>query len=96
MDMDTGQKLAFEIDGEGISPETIDPAMFLSLAAKYFELVKKLAEEESPLSFSGIWITKKCVQVSSLVNDPVVVRATAARAFAIVAGQEPAPRARKL
>src|SRR5260221_3925629 len=57
--------LMFELDGPGVTPESVDSLLLLRLADAWFKLVAKASEAGNiGLSFRGLRIRDKCVAVA--------------------------------
>jgi hypothetical protein len=59
-----------EIDGLGVTPETVDTMAMLRIAETYLALTLKLADaKRAPFLLTGLRILDKCVAVESVPND---------------------------
>jgi len=86
-------ELLVELDGPGVSPETVDTLALLRLAETYFRLVGKVAEASSmSLSFRGLRVRDKCAAVRATPNNPELAQLVSVRALRIISGEESAPR----
>jgi hypothetical protein len=86
-------ELLVELDGPGVSPETVDTLALLRLAETYFRLIGKVAEASSmSLSFRGLRVVDKCVAVSATPNNQGLAQLVSTRTLRIVSGEEGPPR----
>jgi len=85
--------IALEVDGVGISPETVDVPAFLEAAAAFFSLVQGNAKEEHrSIALVGIRIVDKCVAIVSGSDRPDLSKFYAERAHLQIEGKVPTPR----
>lgn len=85
--------IALEIDGAGVSPETVDVPTFLEAAAAFFSLVQGNAREErSDLSLVGLQIVDKCVALVSGSDRPELSKFYSEKAYLQIEGKLPTPR----
>lgn len=85
--------IALEVDGVGVSPETVDVPAFLEAAAAFFSLVQGNAKEEhSNISLVGIRIVDKCVAIVSGSDRPDLSKFYAEKAHLQIEGKVPTPR----
>jgi hypothetical protein len=84
-------KILLEIDGPGVTPATVDSVATLELAAAYFALLHRVAEEQgTDLRFTGVSIEDKCVAVAVHVQaDETAVRRAANDAGNYLRGELP-------
>jgi len=86
-------QIALEINGPGVSVETIDAPALLNLAASFFALVQGNAKDvQKDISLHGISITNKCVQIAAKSNSPTAAQFFAQQAHLQISGELPAPR----
>jgi len=79
-----------ELDGPGISPESVDPSSFLRLASAFFRLLEANAgNAERPLSLSGAAIIDKCVALRARTDNAALAQIHAASALRQIGGEEP-------
>jgi hypothetical protein len=87
------KELLFELDGKGLTPETVDTLALLRLAEEWFRLAVKTAEASHVgLSFSGLRIREKCVAVAATPSDYGSARRATAKVLRMVAGKEDVSR----
>lgn len=85
--------IALEVDGDGVSPDTVDVPTFLEAAAAFFSLVQGNAKEEhSHISLVGIRILDKCVAITSGSDRPDLSKFYAEKAHLQIEGKMPTPR----
>lgn len=83
----------FEVDADGVEPDTVDTLAFLRLAHAYFEtLVATARATENELRFTGVQIINKCVAVRAIVNNSDLAQTTVQQADNFVAGTALPPR----
>jgi hypothetical protein len=86
------RELLFELDGDRISPATVDSLALLNLANSFFRLVVKVAEAEKlGLSLQGLRVVNKCAAVAVVPSNADSARIASARAKRIVSGEEKPP-----
>jgi hypothetical protein len=88
---DLNDYLVLEVDGPGVSPETVDPVILLELAASFFRLVEANAEEDLAESFSlrDLYVLDKCVCFASRPTSLAEGKLFANAAAMQIAGSEP-------
>lgn len=85
--------IALEVDGVGVSPETVDVPAFLEAAAAFFSLVQGNAKEEHrSISLVGIQIIDKCVAIVSGSDRPDLSKFYAEKAHLQIEGKIQTPR----
>jgi hypothetical protein len=86
-------ELLVELDGPGVSPDTVDTLALLTLAETYFRLIGKVAEASNmSLTFQGLRVLDKCVAVSATPNNQELAQLVSVRALRIISGEESPPR----
>jgi hypothetical protein len=81
-------RLRMEIDGPGVTPETIDPLATLELGASYLRLLQRLAKEaEHTIAFTGLGVEDKCAALVFTPKDPRVAELLAVDADKILSGE---------
>jgi hypothetical protein len=81
-----------EIDGLGVTPETVDTMAMLRIAETYLALTLKLADaKRAPFLLTGLRILDKCVAVESVPNDMQRAVFFCGMAASIVDGHEATP-----
>lgn len=80
-------ELLLEIDGDGVSPQTIDSLALLGLAKAWFELVGRVATaNKEPIHFSGVAVIDKCAAVKLQASDSVIAKRSVKRSLHLVQG----------
>lgn len=81
--------IGVELDGENVSPSTVEALPTLRIALSFLELIKAIADDlEEPLVMSGVEVRDKCAAVFTIVDKPEVGRHCATRAVRMVGGVE--------
>jgi hypothetical protein len=89
----TADVVQVELDGEGVSPDTVDALAMLRVAESYLSLVAKLGQlREMPVTMTGLQIVDKCAAVQTAPTDMQRAVHFCQQATRVVTGQEPAPR----
>jgi hypothetical protein len=66
-------RVKLEIDGPGITPQTVDAVAAIEIARAYFHLlIKFAAEHDEKLVFKGLGVEDKCVALTSSPSNPSV------------------------
>lgn len=82
-----------ELDGPGISPESVDALQLLRVAESYLALVAKLGHvHDAPVTLTGVQIVDKCVAVRTYPTDMMRAVVFCKQATRVIAGAEEAPR----
>lgn len=90
---DEAPRMLVEIDGPGVSPDTIDPLLLLDLAAAVVSLIRGNADAMSmSLGMKGLRIVRKCAAVELDVEKFDAAQVCAQRALRQIEGHEEAPR----
>src|ERR1700686_2212470 len=83
--------LLVEVDGNGVTVETVDPLALLSVATAYLRLLVAVADDkETDLVLTGLHVLDKCVAVSTTAADPGTAWIAATTAYDYLEGA-PAP-----
>lgn len=78
-----------EIDGPGVSPDTVDASAALELAASYIELLLRAAKSaERELLLQGVKIIDKCAAIQVLTSDQHLARTMAQDVAPYLSGTE--------
>lgn len=87
------ESLRLEIDGPGVEQDSVDARRALELVASYFELIARIAlANGTELSFRGVKVQDKCIEIGSGVSDVQAARNSAMDANRYIAGDlEPPP-----
>lgn len=86
--MSGDSRLRVEIDGPGVTPETLDPLATLELGASYLRLLQRLAKEaEHAIDFTGLGVEDKCAALVFTPKDPRVAELLAVDADKILSGE---------
>ena len=81
--------ILLEVSGPDARPSTVDPAKVLEFGASYLALLTKMAgDEETPISFAGLFIIEKCFAFRMVANDPASVRILSSEAAGYVRGRK--------
>lgn len=87
------RRIVLEIDGPGVSPETVDAPVVLDLAASFFLLVRgNAAEATQAISLRGLEVIDKCMGIAVPVDAPELVWPYVEEARRQLLGQQMAPR----
>jgi hypothetical protein len=63
-------EITVAVDGEGVSPETVDPRALLSVGLAYFEFLRKVSQwRNTPLLMRGLQVIDKCAGVMAYTDD---------------------------
>jgi hypothetical protein len=82
----------FELEGKGLTPDTVDTLALLRLADIWFQLAVKMAEaSQRRLEFHGLHVEEKCVAVRVTPSDYTVADQASERAQRVVSGREDPP-----
>jgi hypothetical protein len=88
--MATEKEFLIELDGPGVSPETVDTVQLLQLAEMAFRLVLKVSEgARATFTLRGLHVRDKCVAVAAVPSDMSAAQIGAARMIGLVDGREP-------
>jgi hypothetical protein len=80
------QYVILEIDGPGVSPETLDAAALLEFAAAFFQLVQVNASENGGLTLTDVRIIDKCAAVLARPDRLELAKDSAEEAVRQIAG----------
>lgn len=84
--------LLFELDGPGVTPDTVDSLALLQFADACFRMAVKVAEvNKIGLTFQGLRVIDKCVAISATPSSGKAARLTAAKIKRLVQGVDEAP-----
>jgi hypothetical protein len=87
-------KLRFHVGGAGITPETFDVGLILSLASEYFDALQKTAQlEQSEFKLSGLSIEPGSVQFATTPSNQRLASRAARSVDAFLVGKEAPPAA---
>lgn len=82
-----------EIDGDGVSPETVDSLSLLRFAETSLRLITKLAESARlGLTFQGLQVLDKCAAVAAMPSDGGSAKLAAVHMLRVVRGDEEPPK----
>ena len=84
------QHVLLELDGPGVSPQSVDAPAFLRLASAFFRLLKGNATaSQRQLSLSSLEVIDKCVALSVGSDNPEGARVCAVEALRQIGGEDP-------
>ena len=90
---DSASIIALEVNGEGVSVETVDAPLLLDIASSFFALVQANAKHENKeISLNGITITNKCIQIAAHTNNANVAQFFVEKTHLQISGELPALR----
>lgn len=82
------RRLFFVLEGPGVKPETVDIATALSLAAEYFDLVRRIATlDDKPFTLTGVWVEAGSARFASMPSSVTRARAASNQLRAYVRGR---------
>lgn len=90
---EAGRSVALELDGPGVSPETVDAPLLFELAAAFFLLLQGNAEDAAtPITLRGVHIIDKCLRLAVPVEHLEQARQFAEDAMRQMVGEQDPPR----
>jgi len=85
--------IALELDGDGVSPTSVDTVQFTRLAAAYFNLLDRIASQQGfSLKIEGIGIQDKCVALVGSASHADAAKEVTTVAASYINGSTSIPR----
>lgn len=85
--------LQIELDGDGVSPSTVEARSLLDLASTLIELIGELGKDaDQPVTFRGLAVQDKCIALATTVSPPDMAEDLSREALVLVAGQDSVDR----
>jgi hypothetical protein len=90
------EKIRVELNGEGVTLDTVDPLELLELSTRYLDLLlRTAADSQIPLALHGIYVEPGSARHATRVSDPKAAELANQRVLRLVSGEEkPTPALR--